>query len=111
TYVRSIAHELGKLLGCGAVAADIRRTATGSFRVEDAVPPSVSNGGDPAAFHAALLPLSRAVAHLPALRLKDAWVAALRNGNPVPPAGYGVDSGDAGAPVRAQNVAPQQTSE
>jgi tRNA pseudouridine55 synthase len=81
TYVRSVAHELGQLLGCGAVAADIRRTATGPFRVEDAVAPVAASAE-------ALLPLARAVAHLPALRLKDAWIPALRNGNPIPPAGY-----------------------
>lgn len=97
TYVRSIAHELGRLLGCGAVAADIRRTATGPFRVEEAVAP-----GD--AGSAALLPLTRAVAHLPALRLKDAWVAALRNGNPVPPAGYVAEEGAAGADASAYAV-------
>jgi tRNA pseudouridine55 synthase len=85
TYVRSIAHELGQLLGCGAVAADIRRTATGPFRVENAIAPEAA-GPD------ALLPISRAVAHLPALRLKEAWIAALRNGNPIPPAGYGAHS-------------------
>jgi tRNA pseudouridine55 synthase len=86
TYVRSVAHEIGKLLGCGAVAADIRRTATGPFRVEDAIAPDAANPD-------ALLPLSQAVAHLPALRVKDAWIAALRNGNPIPPSGYGVDAG------------------
>ncbi|HEX2612102.1 MAG TPA: tRNA pseudouridine(55) synthase TruB [Fibrobacteria bacterium] len=99
TYVRSVAHELGQLLGCGAVAANIRRTATGPFRVEDAIAPD-------AAAPEALLPLSRAVAHLPALRLKDAWIAALRNGNPIPPVGYGADEGT----VRAQHVAPQPAS-
>jgi tRNA pseudouridine55 synthase len=100
TYVRSIAHEIGRLLGCGAVAADIRRTATGPFRVEDAVAPSDA-GPD------ALLPLSRGVDHLPTLRLKDAWIAALRNGNPIPPVGYEADVGAEGA-VRAQYIAPQQ---
>jgi tRNA pseudouridine55 synthase len=100
TYVRSIAHDLGRLLGCGAVATGIRRTATGPFRVEDAIAPVDAGPGT-------LLPLARAVEHLPALRLKDAWLAALRNGNPIPPAGYGVDP-DADAAVRAQHVAPQQ---
>lgn len=33
TYVRSLIHELGKLLGCGAIALDIYRTKVGEFGV------------------------------------------------------------------------------
>lgn len=36
TYLRSIAHDLGKALGCGAHLETLRRTASGEFRVEDA---------------------------------------------------------------------------
>jgi len=38
TYVRSVAHELGQKLGCGAHLATLRRTASGKFDVADAVP-------------------------------------------------------------------------
>lgn len=37
-YVRSLAHDLGVRLGCGAHAETIRRTRSGSFGVEEAVP-------------------------------------------------------------------------
>ena len=37
TYARSIVHELGQELGCGAALSALRRTHIGSFRVEDAV--------------------------------------------------------------------------
>ncbi|RMF46834.1 MAG: tRNA pseudouridine(55) synthase TruB [Deltaproteobacteria bacterium] len=37
TYVRTLAHDIGRALGCGAHLTALRRTATGSFRVEDAV--------------------------------------------------------------------------
>jgi len=36
-YVRSIAHEMGQRLGCGAHLASLRRTAAGAFTLEDAV--------------------------------------------------------------------------
>src|SRR5579862_5176957 len=36
TYVRSIAHELGQKLGCGAHLASLRRTASGKFDVAEA---------------------------------------------------------------------------
>jgi len=38
TYVRSIAHELGQKLGCGAHLATLRRTVSGKFDVTDARP-------------------------------------------------------------------------
>ncbi len=37
TYIRSLAHDLGQALGCGAHLAGLRRTASGNFRVEEAV--------------------------------------------------------------------------
>lgn len=37
TYARTLAHETGQRLGCGAHLAALRRLAVGPFRVEDAV--------------------------------------------------------------------------
>lgn len=37
TYVRSLAHELGQKLGCGAHLATLRRVASGKFDVADAM--------------------------------------------------------------------------
>ena len=38
TYVRSLAHDLGQKIGCGAHLATLRRTASGKFDVADAKP-------------------------------------------------------------------------
>ncbi|MGH9399802.1 MAG: tRNA pseudouridine(55) synthase TruB [Thermoanaerobaculia bacterium] len=38
TYIRSIAHELGEKLGCGAHLEALRRTQIGPFDAKDAVP-------------------------------------------------------------------------
>jgi len=38
TYVRSIAHELGQKLGCGAHLSTLRRTISGKFDVANATP-------------------------------------------------------------------------
>lgn len=35
TYIRSIGHDLGKLLTCGAHLTNLQRTKSGSFRIED----------------------------------------------------------------------------
>ena len=36
TYIRSLAHDLGTKLECGAILTALRRTGSGSYRVEDA---------------------------------------------------------------------------
>jgi tRNA pseudouridine55 synthase len=38
TYVRSIAHDLGQKLGCGAHLATLRRVTSGKFDVADSMP-------------------------------------------------------------------------
>jgi tRNA pseudouridine55 synthase len=38
TYVRSLAHELGQKLGCGAHLANLRRVESGKFDVADSIP-------------------------------------------------------------------------
>jgi tRNA pseudouridine55 synthase len=38
TYVRSLAHDLGQKIGCGAHLATLRRTVSGRFEVADAKP-------------------------------------------------------------------------
>ncbi|HXM95348.1 MAG TPA: tRNA pseudouridine(55) synthase TruB [Candidatus Dormibacteraeota bacterium] len=37
TYIRSLVHEMGQKLGCGAHLAEIRRTAVGEFSLEQAI--------------------------------------------------------------------------
>ena len=37
TYVRSLAHDLGEKLGCGAHLATLRRVVSGKFDVQDAI--------------------------------------------------------------------------
>jgi tRNA pseudouridine55 synthase len=78
TYVRVLVADVGEALGCGAHLAALRRTAIGPFRVEDARPPA--DPGEP-------LPLERAVAHLPAVRLELEEARAAANGSILAPAG------------------------
>ena len=40
TYIRSLAHDFGEALGCGAYLSALCRTKIGNFRVEDAKTPS-----------------------------------------------------------------------
>ena len=36
TYIRTLAHEIGRALGCGAHVGELRRTAVGEFSLADA---------------------------------------------------------------------------
>jgi tRNA pseudouridine55 synthase len=38
TYIRSLAHDLGQKLACGAHLTTLRRSASGKFDVADALP-------------------------------------------------------------------------
>jgi tRNA pseudouridine55 synthase len=60
TYVRSLVADVGARLGTGGHLSALRRTSIGPFRVADATAPD-----DPGP----LLPLDRAVAHLPEFEL------------------------------------------
>jgi tRNA pseudouridine55 synthase len=69
-YVRQIAADLGERLGSAAYASELRRTGSGPFRVEDALSPERLTpellGAEVGAAGDAVLPLSRALAYLPA---------------------------------------------
>jgi tRNA pseudouridine55 synthase len=77
TYVRVLVADVGRSLGCGAHLVRLRRTAIGSFLVEDARPPG----------QGALEPVERAVRHLPGIRLEREEARAASHGRPLGPAG------------------------
>jgi tRNA pseudouridine55 synthase len=62
TYVRSIAHDLGQKLGCGAHLATLRRSASGKFDVADAIPLAKALELTPAELGARVLPFLKIAA-------------------------------------------------
>ncbi|MDW8225755.1 MAG: tRNA pseudouridine(55) synthase TruB [Bacteroidota bacterium] len=54
TYVRALARDIGIALGCGAYIVELRRTAIGNYRVEDALSPE--EFAHCAAYHAGVYP-------------------------------------------------------
>ena len=70
TYVRSLAHDLGQVLGCGGHVAELRRLAMGGFRVEQAVTMAHMRGlSGPEECSGLLLPPDRAAERLPPVSL------------------------------------------
>lgn len=62
TYVRSIAHELGEKLGCGAHLAALRRLGSGHFDVQDATPLENLLTLEPAEVLSRVVPFSKLLA-------------------------------------------------
>src|SRR5690606_13216151 len=70
TYVRSLVHELGQKLGCGAILTELRRTDVGFFGIEDSKQiPYLESLKTKAQLRECLLPLSRAMPDIPTMYL------------------------------------------
>jgi len=59
TYIRSICHDSGRVLGCGAHMSGLRRLRSGVFHITEAV--DLESGLDRAALQAAIIPLDEAL--------------------------------------------------
>jgi len=81
TYVRSLAHDLGQELGCGAHLTTLVRTASGQLQLEDAVQLSDLTSDN---WQGRLHPMEVAVQHLPALTVDEAEYQALIYGQSTP---------------------------
>jgi tRNA pseudouridine55 synthase len=69
TYIRTLAQDLGAMLGCGAHLAALRRTASGGLSVQDAVTLDELAAMDEARRDACVLPVDHLLGAWPAVRL------------------------------------------
>jgi len=81
TYIRSLAHDVGQRLGCGAHLAGLTRTASGHFRLEGAITlaslaEAFARGDGPAL----LQPLDVALQHLPMVTVETVTERAVAYG-------------------------------
>ena len=87
TYVRSLAEDVGKVLGCGAHVNQLRRLASGPFEIsashtlESLIKLKEISGLD--AIDALLEPAASAVRDWPAVALTELTAAYFRQGQPV----------------------------
>jgi tRNA pseudouridine55 synthase len=100
-YVRSLAHDLGQRLGCGAHLESLRRTRAGDFTLDGAVPLDALSR-DPATARDALIPLERLLPGYPAVRLTETGAARAGHGNSLRP----VDFSDLAPPSGAVGEGP-----
>jgi tRNA pseudouridine55 synthase len=74
TYIRTLAADLGKMLGGGAHLRNLRRTAVGRFTIGEAAGPD----------HCELLPVEEAVRTLDRVDITDDLAAVVANGRVLP---------------------------
>jgi tRNA pseudouridine55 synthase len=87
TYIRSIAEDLGKMLGCGGHVSRLRRVQAGPYFEHDAVTmPRLQALRDSEAFDeidALLLPMTSALSHLPQVAVSEDTAYYFRLGQAV----------------------------
>lgn len=57
TYVRTLCHDIGAMLGCGGTLASLQRTVSGKYKIEDAVTMDQILAWDLAEFEKNVLPV------------------------------------------------------
>lgn len=86
TYIRSLARDLGEVVGVGAHLAGLVRTASGPWPIGEAVPLEqleAEAGQSELGWQRHLHPLDRAVMHLPRVILSEAEVVRVKQGQQV----------------------------
>jgi tRNA pseudouridine55 synthase len=88
TYVRTLITDIGKVLGCRAHLGFLLRTRAGGFSIESSYTleelMSLRAEGN---LESACVEIGEALAHLPAMEVKESAVNAVRTGSRVFPAG------------------------
>jgi tRNA pseudouridine55 synthase len=85
TYVRSLAHDMGEALGCGAHLVGLRRTKSGRFTLRDAVPlRKLRETFDNGTWYQYLIPAAEALSDWPAIELSQTQVEDVRHGHRIP---------------------------
>ncbi|MDY6844859.1 MAG: tRNA pseudouridine(55) synthase TruB [Thermodesulfobacteriota bacterium] len=79
TYIRSVANDLGKHLGCGACLKELRRVRSGTFTIDDAISLDKLKV-DHSFFEEKIVPVDEAVEY-PRMTLTCNGVKRVRNGN------------------------------
>ena len=85
TYVRSLAHDLGSALGCGAHLAQLVRAASGHFTLEQSAPlPEILDSFARGDWNEYLLPMDAALQAFPAWTLDASDVQRVAQGQQIP---------------------------
>lgn len=88
TYVRTLAHDLGRALRCGGSLGALRRLANGPFTVDEAISvEELTRRADDGSLDQRLLSLEQATRAMPQRRVDLGTARAVASGRPLPPTG------------------------
>jgi tRNA pseudouridine55 synthase len=76
TYIRSLAHDLGQRVGCGAHLTQLRRTRSGEFQIVNAVGLDACSASD-------IIPIESLLASLPLIEVSGADETKVLHGNQI----------------------------
>ncbi len=94
TYMRSIAHDLGQALGCGAHLRDLRRVSSAEFTLEQArTIPRLQELADDGRLEEALIPAARLLPDFPSVYMEPLSAGQIRQGRNFPVSPFRVQQG------------------
>lgn len=84
TYIRSLAHDLGQTMGCGAHLKSLVRLRCGPFDIKDAISlPQLEDAFDYGYWRHFVYPIDTVLSHWSAIVVGDTDGQAIRNGRPL----------------------------
>jgi tRNA pseudouridine55 synthase len=106
TYVRSLANDLGVMLGCGAYLIGLRRTKSGRFSLRDSVPlRKLQEAFTAGNWYQYLIPAAEALGDWPAIELSPDEVEGVRHGHRVKVVGDPTETKVRGVSTQGELVA------
>ncbi len=100
TYIRSLCHDIGEKLGCGAAMKSLVRNRVGNFRMENAFTLSQIETAAENENWDILLPIDSVFSSFPACYVADRAMKFLQNGGLISPEYCTVQELESGTPVR-----------
>lgn len=83
TYIRTLCHDIGEVLGCGGAMASLRRTMAAGYRISECVTlDQVAQAVEEGTVDTLLRPVDSLFRGYPALRVSGTQERLCRNGNP-----------------------------
>lgn len=92
TYIRTLCHDIGEMLGCGACMGSLLREKVGGFLLKDAltlgqIEEKMADGS----FSSMVTPVDEMFPSYPKITVAEKWDAVVHNGNVLTPEQAGVD--------------------
>jgi len=86
TYIRSLAHDLGRRLGCGAHLSELTRTAVGNYHLDDSLDlEKIRQLNSEGQIEEFLIPLELLLPEFPKIILNERGSVLAKNGNTISP--------------------------